>query len=410
MVEGACSLGGASAALRLMRDHLPGVLSAPTDDCGQMWLLRVGLYEVSRPKEKTHDRVWIVDHTIQIGVTKCLLIVSVRSSWWQNELRPLKHQDLEFLALEPMNSSTGEAVQQHLERTAAEVGVPQSIVSDHGADVRRGIAGFQENHAETRSTYDIAHKMAILVKKQLTRDARWATYLTNFGTARHRLQQTSLAALTPPTPKKKARYMNLEILVRWGTKMLAYLDHPHPLNEDEPDLEQLNNKLGWLREYREALTEWDAVIRVVATTLQYIRAQGYHRGAVSVLKPQLESQVKGEISRELVADTLAFVDEQASDAKQNEHLIGSSEVLESIIGRGKRMEQQQSKSGFTRMVLAMAATVVEPTMHVLELALSTVNTRAVHAWCRNHLGTSVQSQRRRALTPLPTPAGGTETG
>jgi hypothetical protein len=35
--------------------------------------------------------------------------------------------------------------------------------------------------------------------------------------------------------------------------------------------------------------------------------------------------------------------------------------LESLIGKGKRLEGQQSRSGFTKMVLGMAAAVIKPT-------------------------------------------------
>lgn len=79
VLRAATSLEGASQALKVMRLFLPWFGAIPTADCGQLWLLRIGLYEVTRRKEFTDDRVWIVDHTVQIGTTKCLLIVGVRS-------------------------------------------------------------------------------------------------------------------------------------------------------------------------------------------------------------------------------------------------------------------------------------------------------------------------------------------
>ena len=106
-------------------------------------------------------------------------------------------------------------------------------------------------------------------------------------------------------------------------------------------------------------------------------------------------------------NTLAFVKEQSALAQKNEHLIGSSECIESLIGKGKRLEGQQSKSGFTRMVLGMAAAVVEPTKDYLEKALDQVKTRDVVQWCKEKLGASVQSQKQRALKQS---MNGTKTG
>jgi hypothetical protein len=35
---------------------------------------------LSRPKEQADDWVWIIDHTIQIGPLKCLVVVGARLS------------------------------------------------------------------------------------------------------------------------------------------------------------------------------------------------------------------------------------------------------------------------------------------------------------------------------------------
>jgi hypothetical protein len=81
----------------------------------------------------------------------------------------------------------------------------------------------------------------------------------------------------------------------------------------------------------------------------------------------------------------------------DERLIGSSECLESLIGKGKRLEGQQSRSGFTAMVLAMAAAVVRPTRTVIEEALAAVKVKDVANWARNKLSLSVQARRRLAF-------------
>jgi hypothetical protein len=160
VLRAATSLGAASKVLNVMRLFLPWVGSVPTADCGQFWMLRVGLYEVTRPKEISNDRVWIMDHTIQIGTTKCLLVLGVSLSWWQEKRGPLSHQDLEVLALEPVDTSNGEVVNKQLDEIANKVGVPRAIVGDHGTDITRGIEAFQEDHPETARIYDIAHKVA----------------------------------------------------------------------------------------------------------------------------------------------------------------------------------------------------------------------------------------------------------
>ena len=397
VLNAAVSLRGASGVLEIIGPLLPDVSRTPCANGGQMWLLRLGLYEVTRPKEKADDWIWLVDHTIQIGTTKCLLVVGCRLAVWQAERRPLEHTDLEVLALEPVVQSDGSVVEQQLEVVAQKTGVPRAVVSDHGTDLKRGIEAFRAKHSETASVYDIAHKVALVVKKELEGDERWGRFLQESGRTKPSVQQTPLAFLTPPSPKEKARYMNLEELVRWGQKALAYVSSPRPVAGQAVEKEKLEEKLGWLRQYRKALREWQDVMSVVSTTLTYVRKEGYHQQASRQLARRLERVTHGAMGGRVADALVSFVAEESACAKRGERLIGSTESLESLIGKGKRLERQQSKSGFTKMVLSMAAAVVKPTKEYITAALQTVKVRDVMAWCGSKLGVSVQSQRCQAF-------------
>jgi hypothetical protein len=406
VLHGAASFRSASACLKLFGPYLAGIERTPTAWCGELWILRIGLYELYRVKDRVADRVWLVDHTVQIGTTKCLLIVGVRLSWWQDQRRPLAHDDLEILTLEPVENSDGETVRIQLECTAELVGVPRAIVSDQGADLKRGIADFQQAHRETAGVCDIAHKVASIVKGELEAEPRWGEFLQHLGRSKPQLQQTKLAFLIPPTPKTKARYMNLEELARWGVQALEFVDHPQDVDGVPVDRQKLEEKLGWLRDFRRELGTWQNLQGVISTTLEYIRYEGYHRQAACELARRLKPFLSETLTRRIAAKILAFVKEQSVSAVPGERLIGSSEVLESLIGTGKRMERQQSKSGFTKLLLAMAAAIAKPTAEYLKQAMADIKTEDVYEWANGLLGRSVQSQRRLAFAQVDS---GTET-
>jgi hypothetical protein len=248
---------------------------------------------------------------------------------------------------------------------------------------------------------DIKHKLALLVKAELEADARWSGLVSAVGKTKSQTQQTNLAHLMPPRLKEKARYMNLEELVNWGRRALRYLDDALDSPVSAAESHRLDAKLGWLREYREALEEWGGMLAVVEGALEVIRQDGYYREAASVLRDRLSCLPQDAMSRRVADRAVAFVAEQSSAAVDEEHLLGSTECLESLIGKGKRLEGQQSRSGFTKMVLGMAASVAEPTVERLRTALDQVKTHQVTAWCKAKLGVSVQARRRQALPPLP---------
>jgi hypothetical protein len=408
VLQAPTSLRGASGVLEILRAHLfPQIPKAPCPNTGTAWLLRVGLYELTRPLEKADDWLWIIDHTIQLGATECFLVVGCRLSVWQADRRPLEHQDLTLLALEPVDKSNAEIVQQQLEAVVSRTGTPRAILSDGDAELRKGIRDFCEKHEQTSALSDLKHHTALVVKRLLTKDPRWDAYSKLLGQSRRQILNTPLAHLAPPKARDRCRYMNLAEFIAWGQKVRRFLEHPVAPEGKTLNVGDVNIKLGWLREWEAPLAEWSSVMRVVAESLEYVRKAGYHAHAGAELASRLSRSSSWPQGQQAAASIVSFVTEQSQAAKEGERLVGSSEVLESLIGKGKRVEGPQSRNGFTKLVLAMAASVVQPTKEFLESALATVKTKDVVAWVQEKLGCSLQAQRRAALK---TPKAGTKPG
>ena len=71
----------------------------------RLWLLRLGLYQLSRAKIQADDWIWIADHTMQLGERKCLILVGIRQSAWDAEDRILAQEDVELIDLVPVTES-----------------------------------------------------------------------------------------------------------------------------------------------------------------------------------------------------------------------------------------------------------------------------------------------------------------
>jgi hypothetical protein len=118
------------------------------------------------------------------------------------------------------------------------------------------------------------------------------------------------------------------------------------------------------------------------------------------LRRTLTLPAASQEAQDFVEDVVAFVRQQTASLAPGEHLLGSSEVIESLIGKGKRLEGQQSKSGITRMVLGLAAAVVKPNHEFLREALETVGVKHVARRAKQHLGPSIQALRQQTLGRL----------
>lgn len=65
----------------------------------------------------------------------------------------------------------------------------------------------------------------------------------------------------PPARREKARFMNVDVFVRWGQKTLAYLESSASATLDDPKRKVLQTKLGWLRDFGEELSQWGAMVQ-----------------------------------------------------------------------------------------------------------------------------------------------------
>jgi len=409
LLEAAVQQRGVAAFLRLLELGTP----TPVANTGRWWLLRLGLHELTRPKEWADDWVWIADHTIQLGPWKCLIILGIRLSAWNANRGPLKHEDMTLLNLTPMERSSGEAVERQLRLTLEQTGRPREILTDGGADLKSGIERFSKDQHGVVHARDIKHKAATLLKKHLEADPRWAAFGTQAQQTKRKITQTELACLNPPALKSKARYMNLDPLVAWGQAALDYLDQPHSVAGLELNASALTEKLGWLQEYRAVLEEWSELMQVVSSTNDYVRRQGFHADAAPELRGVLHPLANRPLGQTMCAELLAFVDEQSAQAKPQERLIGSSEVIESVIGKYKQLQGHHSQGGMTAMILSVGAIVADRTLATIRQAFAAIKTNAVQEWTRNHLGISLQAQRCLAfnrnktspqLHPQPTPS------
>ena len=119
VLEAAASLRSAAGCLNLVLQLEHGLLYAgPSHTTVQNLWQRLGLYELTRIKERADDWIWMTDHTIKGGVTKCLVILGIRDKQYRQLTGPLQHRDMQTLALFPVDKSTGEIVQRQLDELA----------------------------------------------------------------------------------------------------------------------------------------------------------------------------------------------------------------------------------------------------------------------------------------------------
>ncbi len=149
MLSSATSIRGSERAIKIFYSGYPLDEPAAAYSTARVWLLRLGYYQLTREKQVAEDWVWVVDHTVQIGEEKTVLIVGLRLSCLPAVGQPLRHEDVEPITLEPVKESTGEVVYHQLKEAAKKTGVPKEIISNHGPDLSKGLELFGQEHPPT---------------------------------------------------------------------------------------------------------------------------------------------------------------------------------------------------------------------------------------------------------------------
>jgi len=396
------SLRGVGQILLSLLTLLGGLLplSLPYHQTVRSWLLRCGLFLLRRLVPRRDDWVWILDHTIRIGQQKCLLILGASLEGLQGCQDALEQHQVVVLDLWVADHCTGIDVEARLESLAGRVGPPRQIVSDHGSDLIKGIHLFQANHPEVIDTYDVTHKLACLVKAELEPNPRWAEFVRRCTSSLFHLQQGRGAFLMPPGPRSLDRYMNADRHTDWAGRVLALLEAPEKskvaglLGLGEAEARSwLEEKLGWLRDFRPEVECWQRLLGVVHQTAQEVKNHGVGKQTAAQVWGQLALEVFQDARlSDFLTELRGYLKEERGKVPAGESWLGTSDVIESLFGKYKWFGEKAPYAEVGASVLTLPLLTVELTADLVREAMSSVTGKDVRTWVAENIGRSTLSK------------------
>jgi hypothetical protein len=387
VLEAGSSLRGAAAAMALFVAEGWAAFAVPCFSTIRSWLLRLGHYNLTRPLDKTKSWLWLIDHTIQIGTQKILVILGCPLDEVPFGEHALQLSDLQLVALVPMDKSNGALVETELENAALRTGVPRQIVSDQGSDLRKGIADYREFRPHIAHVPDMAHYGANLLEQAWDKQPRWQQFIKELQDTSSKLRQTKSAYLLAPRLRAKARFMNVDRQLQFAGRVLKHLAGNAPCAKAV-------EYYGWLKEYRDDLAVWQHEHGLVHKTTDLVRVQGLHTGTLALLEPEWGA-IGSRDSTVRIAERLRQYVTTYAPTKPDERYVASTEILESSFGKLKHLERQQSQDGMTGLMLAVGAIVGTCTETDLRAALDATPQKKVDNWVEKVLGHSMQWLRKQ---------------
>jgi len=386
-----------ATALSIVWNWLGIKADIPSFDVIRVWACRVGVAQLQFPIEGD-DWVWLVDHSNQIGQEKVLQIIGIRVRDFPPLGETLPLRKMQVLATIPGTSWTRDDVRREYKTLAKRIGPPKYLLTDGAVELRESADVLEIKGKKPIVLRDMKHYAANVFEHLIGKDERFQEYISKLGRTRSSVQQTELSHFTPPTQKLKARFMNLGPTLRWGNMISYHLRNHRSKSRQGITAQRMNDKLGWMRDFRDDLATWTRCEEVMQASLRFINRHGVYRDVSAKLKTELdrvraEHPPDCELSATMASKLIAFVADSETQLGAGDRAWLSTENLESLFGRYKRLEGQHSKGGFTSLLAAMPMLLTNWTPAQVRESLTKVSVRKMKKWVQDTLGTTLASRR-----------------
>lgn len=370
------------------------------------WALRLGLHclqQAQRPLEEPW--VCVADFTIQIGCKKALIVLRVPVSALRMG-RALTLQQVEVIGLSLGETWDGARVNTVLLALFKRCGWPSHVVSDCGSDIKKGIVETLLE-APNRASWisDVSHVVANALKRYYAKLSLFQQFQSLCTRMRHRLQQTRFAFLLPPKARAKGRFLSASRQAEWGLRTLAYLEAKE--REASPEVSALAQALRGLKSFKLFLMTFVRNTACVNQVMKIVKTQGLSVGSMHACQKTLgDLPVRSPIRKEVSHYFQRYLPVVESS---NSPLLGSSDVIESLIGKAKQRLEANGRSELNKSILLIPCLCGALTQDLVAEALTAVRAQDVTTWVAENVGETMQSKRRRAFPRSQPQTSGTET-
>jgi len=393
VVFGLLSLRGSQYVFKLFSNYFKG--GTPCHVVIQNWVMRFGLYKLNQAPEKRDDWVYILDHTIDFGAKKCLVILGITLECFKKNNCKIKHSDTEVMAIKLTEQADGASVTEAIKEVAKATGAPVQIISDGASNIKRGIKDFiaeKELYGKVRVTYDVTHKVGLILKFCVPKDPQWELFTKLATKSKKDILHTQLGYLVPPKPRDKSRWLNLEMYIDWAENILSLDENDIAKNNRE----KFKLKLGWVKEFENKIVEWRQILNIVNLLKHEIKSRGLTANtknnfekAILLLKPLTDTALK------VKQQALEHIEQECRDI--DDIYLGCSDIIESVIGKYKRFSEKSPMKEVGKAVLTMPVFTSDISHEEVKKAMESISAKELDQWLKDNVGKSLFSKRKKVF-------------
>ena len=357
------------------------------------WTLRLGLGLLRQVKAMDSPWLAIVDHSIDIGTKKALVVLRVGLDALSNRGGAIRLEDCECIGLRVSEAVNGEIVARDLEEIFMRAGTPKGIVKDGDPALRKGVRLWSERQAEPVHVIDdIGHSMACALRDEFEGTAAYRRFTDLTAQGANRLRQTDLAFLIPPKLRSKGRFQSIGNIGKWGGKMLGVLAVKGGAKKGSV-LARLRAALPGFLLLKPFILRFADTTRLVSQAMEIIKSQGLGQATCDQchrLSEQLPKRSK--VKKRLQAWLARHMDIQRKMAPLP--LLTSSDIIESLFGNFKHIIERGPQADMNRTALLIPALCGNLNRAVIAQALKHASQHDLQVWERENIPYTVRKKRQ----------------
>jgi hypothetical protein len=356
------------------------------------WSLRLGLGLLTKVQAITKPWVAIIDHSIDIGTKKALVVLRVEVDALSQRGAAIRLEDCECIGLTVSDKVTGDTLCLELEAIFNHAGKPVAIIKDRDATLNKGVrlwSDQQENPAPTID--DIGHTIATALKAQFEKLDIYKRFTALVSHGAKCLRQTELAFLMPPKLRSKGRFQSIGQLGEWAEKMLNVFAVKGQAEEGS-QLAKLRKAFPHFSQSRDFIVRFASTTKIISQVMEILKNKGLDK---TTYKQCLELSRKLPRNSKVKKCLQTWLKKNFTLQKKltSLPLLVSSDIIESLFGNFKHIIERSPQADMNRTVLLIPALCGTLTDTTVTQALRQAPQADIEAWEKKHIAYTVRKKR-----------------
>lgn len=359
------------------------------------WTLKLGLALLKEVTPIPEPWIAIMDHSIDIGVKKVLVVLRVKLSALKKRESAITLADCECIGVKIHEKSNGEIIAKDLSIIFEKSGAPVGVLKDGGGDLAKGVELWQAQLEEKVEVIDdVGHVVANAIKAQYAKSKLFKLFLNIMDQCGKRLRQTKLAFLKPPKLRTKGRFQSISITANWAVKILELCEE----KSSQPEYKKLKFALSGLSKVKIFLIGLATNIIAASEVMEVVKSEGMNQKSYKKIEAIISKMTtRSIIKKRLTNWSVKHLEIQQRMQIGDMPLLVSSDIIESLFGKFKHILARGSMVDMNRTVLLIPTLCQNLNSDEIQELLNKTSLKTVAKWDQENVPYTQNRKRRGFL-------------